>query len=200
QVVNLSKCIDVQRLHTETTTETTKEEESTSYEVDSCAVPLSEERVEREKADLPFSFDSLPTASSSPALPLQTDGPVLAPSPGPEAAGVGVSPPLPPAPVSHSRNSNGRAHARPVRESQPWPEDGRFVQEFLARQKYLAPWYDATVLSRLDDYAWWENLSVAVNGLDTETLDREFAKMARWIRDHPNRVPTARGLRKFIGD
>jgi hypothetical protein len=83
-----------------------------------------------------------------------------------------------------------------------WPADGFFIRDFLAQQTFFDSHFDPEILpkvkDKLDDAQWWEDLSHAVNGLDGETLHRNFAAISVWMHDHPQRIPTARGLRSFI--
>jgi hypothetical protein len=110
---------------------------------------------------------------------------------------------------SAGKQGNGIDTAPPVKHKRTrkkvkkeWPEDGFFIRDFLAQQTFFDSHFDPEVLAKikdkLDDAQWWEDLSHAVNGLDGETLHRNFAAISVWMHDHPQRIPTARGLRSFI--
>jgi len=75
-----------------------------------------------------------------------------------------------------------------------WPEQELWLKDFLEKQNYLNGDYKSQLLV----YEWWDQVSVAVNGIDEALLEREFAKMAAWISENPNRKPTAKGIRKFV--
>jgi hypothetical protein len=97
-------------------------------------------------------------------------------------------------PVKHKRSRK--------KVKKEWPADGFFIRDFLAHQTFFDSHFDPEVLpkvkDKLDDAQWWEDLSHAVNGLDGETLHRNFAAISVWMHDHPRRIPTAQGLRPFI--
>jgi hypothetical protein len=53
---------------------------------------------------------------------------------------------------------------------------------------------------KLIDHDFWANVSEILNGLDQGFIRREFAKMDNWLRDNPQRMPTPRGVRKFVAN
>jgi len=85
-------------------------------------------------------------------------------------------------------------------EKKEWPAEGQFVKDFLDSQgqEYLSPYYPNGKLGTLDDPVWWENVAESINGLTTEFLNREFARIGAWFSENPGRLPTERGLRRFI--
>ena len=52
----------------------------------------------------------------------------------------------------------------------------------------------------LIDSDWWADLSEAVNGLTIEFVRIEFAKMAVWFRNNPKKLPTEKGVRRFVAN
>jgi uncharacterized protein YdaU (DUF1376 family) len=73
-----------------------------------------------------------------------------------------------------------------------WPADDLWLLELLKKQNFLE------ANGYLHDYEWWNNVSQAVNGIEPEFLEREFAKMGAWLRENPQRMPTTKGMRRFI--
>lgn len=92
------------------------------------------------------------------------------------------------------RSENGHLAASPS-----WPEEGLFVKDFLEQEPYLRPHYNEPILATLLNCPqWWESVAESVNGLSTERLNREFAKMGAWMTENPRRKPTPKGLKTFI--
>lgn len=50
----------------------------------------------------------------------------------------------------------------------------------------------------LMDPKWWENQSIACNGIDLQFLESEFAKMGRWLFQNKQRRPTKRFVSNWL--
>lgn len=74
-----------------------------------------------------------------------------------------------------------------------WGDD-QWLYILLKNQKYLNGEYK----SMLFDHDWWNVVSMAVNGISEEWLNTEFAKMKAWMIEKPTRVPTKRGIKRFV--
>lgn len=72
--------------------------------------------------------------------------------------------------------------------------DAPWLLNFLNQQHT----FNGNKLPRLKQYAYWSDLSEAINGVDESFLTAEFAKMANWLRDNPRRAPTDKGVRRFV--
>jgi hypothetical protein len=77
-----------------------------------------------------------------------------------------------------------------------WPESDLWIPKFLETQTSvnLPPAH----LKALQNPDFWERTSEACGGIDLALLQVEFAKMGNWLIDHPSRVPTAKGIRRFV--
>lgn len=77
-----------------------------------------------------------------------------------------------------------------------WPAEDFWLKNFIEDPKKNVLPVDRAPL--LDDPEWWELVAISCNGLDEPFLRRHFARMAAWIKEHPNRRPTPRGLKNFV--
>jgi hypothetical protein len=75
----------------------------------------------------------------------------------------------------------------------PWDPEDQWLKDLIETQTVFL-----NVNGQLMDYAWWEDVSTAINGIEPEFLTREFSKMSAWYREHPERRPTAKGVRRFV--
>ena len=74
-----------------------------------------------------------------------------------------------------------------------WPKEDVWLRDLLERQGFLS-----YALPAILDPTWWNNVSEAVNGLEPMMMEREFGKMAAWLKENPGRKPTKRGIQRFI--
>jgi hypothetical protein len=84
----------------------------------------------------------------------------------------------------------------PVEQLSPqWPADEVWLLNFLSNEQKV---FNGPHLPGLQSYQFWDDLSVAVNGIDKPFVEREFAKMRIWLKDNPARAPTPKGVRRFV--
>src|SRR3990167_979055 len=74
-----------------------------------------------------------------------------------------------------------------------WPAEDQWLCDLLKSQ-----WFLANTNGQLFDYSLWEDVSKEINGVDRAFIEPEFAKMSAWLRENPNRRPTAKGCKRFV--
>lgn len=79
--------------------------------------------------------------------------------------------------------------------SEAWPDEDLWIRTFIETQQRA---FNGTHVPYLISYRYWNDLSEAVNGLSLQFLNTEFAKMALWLRDNPQKGPTPKGVRRFV--
>lgn len=75
----------------------------------------------------------------------------------------------------------------------PWPPEDEWLRKLISEQTIFAH-----AIVQLTDFAWWEDVAAAINGIDPGFIQPEFAKMSAWVRENPGRKPTAKGCRRFV--
>lgn len=113
--------------------------------------------------------------------------PTPTPSPNPEEKNKSA------APESDAPEAASEPELSP---SAQWPEEERWLLDFLDNEQRA---FNGHHLPRLRDHEFWDQLSITTNGLDKAFVQRAFAEMRIWLKDHPARGPTPKGVRRFVG-
>lgn len=79
--------------------------------------------------------------------------------------------------------------------SDEW-KDTLWLKTFLEKQTYISKGY----IPYLIKYKWWDDVSISVNGLNLEFIEKEFAKMGAWFMENYTRRPTFKGIKRFVRD
>lgn len=95
--------------------------------------------------------------------------------------------------VSAEPEKNSGSTPTKKKALKPWPEEDLWLKALIDKQQFLN-----NSNGSLHDFEWWENLSVALSGIEQPFMERELAKMSNWLKENPTRRPTAKGTRRFV--
>lgn len=96
-------------------------------------------------------------------------------------------------PQNSKKNSSDLAPSQPQTVAQSWGND-EWIKKFLQEEQTA---FNGNLLPKLIHHDFWCDVSEATNGISPPFLQREFAKMAIWVRENPRRAPTTR-IRQFV--
>lgn len=97
---------------------------------------------------------------------------------------------------SRSKNKKRKRSGSGSSSELEFPPEDSWLKEFLETQHT----FNGAHLPRLLDPEWWEALSIETNGISRDFLDKGFAGMKRWLLDSPGKMPTPRGVRRFVAN